>query len=114
MRDQLGWRGFSDRLAQEATQFANFVPQMPRLLHRVLAHEAENPLARVVADLVVAQRRTRRTLTTGFAVVGTLLVALLCLATIVLVHGRWPWWTRCSARCAAAVDSRAATCCGRS
>ena len=91
MRDQLGWRGFRDRLAQEATQFANFVPQMPRLLHRALAHEAENPLAGVVAELVAAQRRTRRTLTVGFTVIALLLFVLVGFELIVLVHGRWPW-----------------------
>jgi ubiquinone biosynthesis protein len=89
MRDQLGWRGFRDRLMQEATQFATFVPQMPRLLHRVLAHEAENPLAVVVADLVAAQRRTRRTLTIGLAVVGALLLALIVVVVAVASHHGW-------------------------
>ena len=91
MRDQLGWRGFRDRLMQEATQFATFVPQMPRLLHRVLANEAENPMAAGIAELVAAQRRTRRTMTTGFALIGTLLLVLLALLVTIAVHGRWPW-----------------------
>ncbi len=89
MRDQLGWRGFRDRLAQEATQFANFVPQVPRLLHRVLAHEAENPLAVAVADLVAAQRRTRHAITVGFGIVGVLLAAILVVAAMVLMHHGW-------------------------
>ncbi len=91
MRDQLGWRGFRDRLKQEATQFATFVPQMPRLLHRALAHEAETPLASVVAELVVAQRRTRHAIQVGFGLVGLLLTVLIALAAVFLIHGRWPW-----------------------
>ena len=91
MRDQLGWRGFKDRFVQEATQFANFVPQMPRLMHRVLAHEAENPLAVVVADLVKAQRRTRHAIEVGFGVVALLLGLLILMVLVLMVHGRWPW-----------------------
>jgi ubiquinone biosynthesis protein len=89
MRDQLGWRGFKDRFMQEATQFANFVPQMPRLMHRVLAHEAENPLAAVVADLVAAQRRTRRAVEVGFGIIGILLAVLIAVAVLVLRHHGW-------------------------
>lgn len=91
MRDQLGWRGFKDRLVQEATQFATFMPQMPRLLHRALAHEAENPLAVAVAELVAAQRRTRHTIAVGLGMVGLMLAVLIVMAVVLLVHGRWPW-----------------------
>ena len=91
MREQLGWRGFRDRLAQEATQFANFVPQMPRLLHRALAHEAENPIAAVVAEMVVAQRRTRHALVVGFCIVGSLIAVLIAVVCVLLWHGGWPW-----------------------
>jgi ubiquinone biosynthesis protein len=91
MRDQPGWRGFRDRLKLEATQFANFVPQLPRLMHRVLSHEANHSLASVVHDLAVEQRRTRQTLMVGFGVVGLVLAGILAAAVILLVHGRWPW-----------------------
>ena len=89
MHDQLGWRGFRDRLSKEATQFATFVPQMPRLMHKLLAHEAANPLAAAVADLTAAQRRTRHTLAVGFAVVGFLLAVLI--AIVILLAGRHGW-----------------------
>jgi ubiquinone biosynthesis protein len=89
MKDQLGWRGFRDRLAQEATQFATFMPQMPRLLHRVLAHEAEKPLADAVADLVAAQRRTRHAIAVGFGVVGLLIGVLI--AFVVWLAWRHGW-----------------------
>ncbi len=91
MKDQLGWRGFRDRFSKEATQFANFVPQIPRLVHRVLSNEAEHPLAVAVADLAAAQQSTRHTLAIGFGIVSVLLAALIALVVIVVVHGRWPW-----------------------
>lgn len=91
MHDQLGWRGFRDRLAQEATQFANFVPQIPRLMHRVLAHEANHSLATVVHELAVEQRRTRQTLMVGFGLVGLILAMLLGVVLAVVFHGQWPW-----------------------
>jgi len=91
MRDQLGWRGFRDRLKLEATQFANFVPQLPRLVHRVLSHEANHPLSTVVHQLAVEQRRTRQTLMVGFGVVGLILAVLLAVVAALVVHGRWPW-----------------------
>ncbi|MEO8936712.1 MAG: ubiquinone biosynthesis regulatory protein kinase UbiB [Burkholderiaceae bacterium] len=91
MRDQLGWRGFKDRLMQEATQFATFVPQMPRLLHRALANEAENPLGAAVADLVAAQKRTRHAIAMGFGFVSILLTALIVVVALMLWHGGWRW-----------------------
>ena len=89
MRDQLGWRGFKDRLMQEATQFATFVPQMPRLLHRVLANEAEMPLALVVADLVRAQRRTRHAIEVGLGIVSLLLTFVIALVLMLLWRAGW-------------------------
>ena len=89
MKDQLGWRGFRDRLAKEATQFATFVPQIPRLMHRVLLNEAEHPLAVAVADLAAAQQSTRHTLAVGFGIVSALLAALIAIVVVGLVLGRW-------------------------
>ncbi len=91
MRDQLGWRGFRDRLKQEATQFATFVPQMPRLMHRLLAHEAETPLVAAVADLVAVQRRTRRAIAVGFGLVAVLLAVLIAFVAVLLHHVGWRW-----------------------
>ncbi len=91
MKQQLGWRGFRDRMRHEATVFANFVPQIPRLVHRVLANEAENPVERRLAALEETQRQTRQTVAIGFGVVGVLLLALVCVAIVIVVHGRWPW-----------------------
>ncbi len=91
MRDQLGWRGLLDRFRQEATQFANFVPQLPRLMHRVLSHEANHSLGNVIHELAVEQRRTRQALMVGFCLVGLILAALLAVVIALVVHGRWPW-----------------------
>ena len=47
--------------------------------------------ARAVANLAVAQQRTRHALAVGFGVVSVLLTALIALVVILVVHGRWPW-----------------------
>lgn len=43
MHEQLGWRGFKDRLKKEATRFAPLLPQLPRLIHTRLAQEDCTP-----------------------------------------------------------------------
>ena len=91
MKEQLGWRGFRDRMQIEATHFANFVPQIPRLVHRVLAHEAAHPVGARLEALEEMQRQTRHAIAVGFGVVGVLLASLLAVAIVLLVHGRWPW-----------------------
>ncbi len=82
---------FATGSQQEATQFATFVPQMPRLLHRVLAQEAETPLAAAVADLTAATRRTRHAIAVGFGVVGVLLAVLIAIVGSLLAHDGWCW-----------------------
>jgi ubiquinone biosynthesis protein len=41
MKEQVGWRGFLDRLKQEAPQYAHILPALPRLLQQALAERAE-------------------------------------------------------------------------
>jgi ubiquinone biosynthesis protein len=76
MSRQVGWRGFLDRLKDEAPRYAHYFPELPRLVHRALgdavrrAEAADAPAqAALAAELLREQRRTNR-----------LLQALLCLA----------------------------------
>jgi ubiquinone biosynthesis protein len=61
MQEQVGWRGLLDRLRQEAPQYAQMLPDLPRLVHRSLQVDsrAEHPLLR---ELLAEQRRTNRLL----------------------------------------------------
>jgi ubiquinone biosynthesis protein len=40
MSDQVGWRGFLERVKQEAPYWSAILPQLPRLLHQALSREA--------------------------------------------------------------------------
>lgn len=61
MVDQIGWRGFTERLKNEAPRYVQLLPELPRLVHQFLQRE---PLleARLLQSLIVQQRRTQRLL----------------------------------------------------
>ena len=90
MKEQLGWRGFRDRLMQEAPQFANFIPQIPRLVHRVLERQAEAPTSAAIATLVAAQQRTRRTLVVGITFLAAMLAGILAMLVVLVLRGGMP------------------------
>ena len=44
MAEQVGWRGFVERVRQEAPYWSTILPQLPRLLHQALTgHSAQRP-----------------------------------------------------------------------
>ena len=61
MNDQVGWRGFVERLKNEAPRYVQLLPELPRLLHQALQ---PRPLAqaRALEALLLEQRRTNRLL----------------------------------------------------
>ena len=86
MNDKIGWRGLLDRLENEAPRYAQLLPELPRLLHRVLERQAGVGDRPALVALLAEQRRTNRLLqallwsAAGF-VAGAVLVRLLL-----------PWW----------------------
>ena len=81
MNDQVGWRGFVERLKNEAPRYVQLLPELPRLLHQALQ---PRPLAqaRALEALLLEQRRTNRLLqgivyaALGF-ILGVLVIVLL-------------------------------------
>ncbi len=76
MNDQVGWRGFVERLKNEAPRYVQLLPELPRLLHQALQ---PRPLAqaRALEALLLEQRRTNRLLQgIVYAGLGFLLGAL--------------------------------------
>ena len=57
MSTQMGWRGFVRNLKQEIPRWANLLPQLPRLTHRLLAEDRTGELHRAVALLAARQQR---------------------------------------------------------
>jgi ubiquinone biosynthesis protein len=91
MKEQLGWRGFVDKLKAEAPQYAHLLPQLPRLLHQVLTAKSEPTRSDDMAlqRLLAEQRRTNLLL--GLAVyfgiglaLGTVVVRI-----FLAMHSGW-------------------------
>ncbi len=66
MNEQIGWRGWYERLKVEAPQWSKTLPQLPRLVHHILS-ERHDGGARGTHDaaiklLLLEQRRTNRLL----------------------------------------------------
>jgi ubiquinone biosynthesis protein len=80
METQVGWRGFVRNLEREAPQWANLLPQLPRLVHRLLATAPAAEVERKL-DAILAEDRRRNHLLAALTVVaaallGAVLVAL--------------------------------------
>src|SRR5262249_29124014 len=52
MSEQVGWRGFIERVREEAPYWSAALPQLPRLLHRALAVAAEAKTPQGLDDLL--------------------------------------------------------------
>ncbi|MYM35956.1 ubiquinone biosynthesis regulatory protein kinase UbiB [Duganella sp. FT94W] len=64
MADQVGIKGFMQRLKAEAPRYAHIFPQLPRLMHQALERHAEKPSdnTELMRALVLEQQRTNRLL----------------------------------------------------
>ncbi len=92
MSEQIGWRGFVDKLKVEAPQWAHILPQLPRLAQQVLTKqvqatdEAQETLLR---RLLAEQRRTNRLLELVVYFGGGLLVGVLIVQLFIQWHSAW-------------------------
>lgn len=88
MKSQVGWPAFRDKLKNESTRYAQYLPEIPRLLHQALqAHEKrDDPLLR---ELLQEQRRTNQLLQTLMAFVVGFIVAVLLLGSL---DSGWLHW----------------------
>jgi ubiquinone biosynthesis protein len=64
MAEQVGVKGFMQRLKAEAPRYAHLFPQLPRLVHQALERHAEKPNdnAELIKVLINEQQRTNRLL----------------------------------------------------
>jgi ubiquinone biosynthesis protein len=83
MHEQVGWKGAWERVKVEAPLWAKMLPDFPRLAHQFLERRAltsNGEQDKLLAMLVVEQRRTNRLLGTGLLLLGGFV------AGIVLTH----------------------------
>jgi ubiquinone biosynthesis protein len=91
MKEQVGWRGFLDRLKQEAPQYAHILPALPRLLQQALAARAEpvpDP-SLLLKRLITEQRRTNLLLGVVVYFGGGLLAGILAVQLFIHLHTGW-------------------------
>ncbi len=87
MRDQIGFSALRRGLMKESEQWAQTLPQLPRLVHQALlkaSRDPSQPLEQKIAALEQAQRQTRRLQWLNL----TLLVVLTLLLGLILAQ---PW-----------------------
>jgi len=77
MNEQIGWRALLKQVREEAPMWAHTLPQLPRLLHRVLSEDAPRRLEAAIDRLEAAQRRTTFVLAAIATVLALLLVGYL-------------------------------------
>jgi len=77
MAEQIGWRGFVERVRQEAPYWSAILPQLPRLLHQALARQAESPGREEFAALLDEARRRNRILAAVALALALLAVTLI-------------------------------------
>jgi ubiquinone biosynthesis protein len=73
--EQLGWRALLKGLQHEAPAWARTLPQLPRLMHQLLAQPASAQPLHLLAETAAAQRQKNRWL----ALIAALLAALLAM-----------------------------------
>jgi ubiquinone biosynthesis protein len=81
MAEQVGWRGFLERIRQEAPYWSSLLPELPRLLHQALARQVTAGKEDEAAALLREARRRNRLLAAIAVLLGILLVSVL------LTHG---------------------------
>ena len=77
MNEQLGPRAFLRALREEAPRWAHALPQLPRLVHRMLTDDAPQRLERALLKLEAAQRRQNWTLIAIAIVLAVLVIGYL-------------------------------------
>jgi ubiquinone biosynthesis protein len=85
MKEQVGWRGFVERLKIEAPHYAQILPQLPRLVQQALTAQSQKQPSDnsvLLQRLLAEQRRTNMLLGVaiyfgGGLVLGVLVVQLL-------------------------------------
>ncbi len=88
MAEQIGWRGFAERLRAEAPRYSHYLPQLPRLLHQALEAQVETLKpedVQILKKMLEEQRRTNSLLNVAVYFGGGLLIGILLMQLLL----RW-------------------------
>ncbi|MCM2329005.1 MAG: ubiquinone biosynthesis regulatory protein kinase UbiB [Lysobacter sp.] len=76
MNDQVGPRGLWKRLRHEAPMWSKTIPQIPRLVHKILSDDAPGRIERALQGLEAAQRRQTNILLAIAIILGAMVIGL--------------------------------------
>ncbi|MBL0142384.1 MAG: ubiquinone biosynthesis regulatory protein kinase UbiB [Betaproteobacteria bacterium] len=77
MSEQMGPRALWRQLRNEAPHWGRLVPELPRLVHKILSDDAPGRIERAIRELEATQRRQTRILLAVAIVLGVMVVGLL-------------------------------------
>lgn len=77
MNEQVGWRALVRNLKREAPYWASTLPQVPRLVHKLLADDRVTRLEKALGALHAQGERRNRLIGALLAAIGVWLVAQL-------------------------------------
>jgi ubiquinone biosynthesis protein len=89
VKEQIGWRGFLDKIKAEAPHYAQILPTLPRLLQQSLSSRAEPQPdhSGLLKRLIAEQRRTNLLLGVIVYFGGGLLAGILLVQLLIRLHG---------------------------
>jgi ubiquinone biosynthesis protein len=89
VKEQIGWRGFLDKIKAEAPLYAQILPALPRLLQQSLSSRAEPAPdhSGLLKRLISEQRRTNLLLGVIVYFGGGLLAGVLLVQLLIRLHG---------------------------
>jgi ubiquinone biosynthesis protein len=73
MSEQMGWRGLMNSIKSEAPRWATLMPQLPRLLHKLLAADRMDDFDKMLRGLYLEERRRNTLLTCSVGLLAALL-----------------------------------------
>ena len=73
MSEQMGWRGLTRSIKAEAPRWATLLPQLPRLLHKLLATDRLDDFDKIMRGLHAEQRSRNRLLGWAIALLAAIL-----------------------------------------
>jgi ubiquinone biosynthesis protein len=84
MNEQIGLKGFVQRLQSEAPRYAKWLPELPRLIHERLARD-DSASRELMEKLLIEQQRTNSMLKLGLWAIA----ALVCVPLLLVIA--WAW-----------------------
>jgi ubiquinone biosynthesis protein len=82
LSDRIGWRGLLDTFRREAPYWAQTLPELPRMLHRMLAEDRLGALEAAVRELAAEERR-RNDLLSALVFLALVGIAVFSIAILV-------------------------------